>query len=154
MTFAGEHVEQHVPLYRLELPARHALTTVMAKAQTRSQGETTGAGGANSSNRSPTTPPVEKKCVSPARGEGDKAKNKGQENDTSLRVVCLSFNLKGQPFADHAGAAGAVAAGMSAANEGVNPSSQAPPLGDGDAYSAVHTCVRVCFALHRRWNTG
>jgi hypothetical protein len=48
----------------------------------------------------------------------------GSAQDDSLRIVCLSFNLKGQPFADH-NAAAAV------------PGASAENAVDGDAYSAV-----------------
>ena len=137
MTFAGEHVEQHVPLYRLELPARHALTTAMATAQTSSssQGETAAAGGITNTSSSPTKSPLKKKSFSPARGEvEDKVKRSDKGEDSSLRVVCLSFNLKGQTFADHAGSASADTA-------------RAPPQvsasDDGDSYSAVGESTHI-----------
>ena len=51
----------------------------------------------------------------------------GSAQDDSLRIVCLSFNLKGQPFADHNAAADAAAV----------PGASAENAADGDAYSAV-----------------
>ena len=113
VSFAGEHVEQQVSLSRLESPATHALAAVMAKAQRSDQRDAATHSASANGNRSPMKSPLKKQA-----GES--------VQDDSLRIVCLSFNLKGQPFADHNAAADAAAPGASAEN-----------AADGDAYSAV-----------------